>query len=50
MRVVINIPDEIYEFIKDRGHLPYAVSLADIIADGEVLPKGEWIDKELYND
>ena len=46
MRVVINIPDEIYEFIKDRGHLPYTVCLANAIKDGipyEEHPKGEWI-------
>ena len=49
MKLIIDIPDEIYEFIKDRGHLPYAVSLANAIEDGEILPNnhGDLIDRDI---
>jgi hypothetical protein len=42
MKLIIDIPDEVYNFTMKRGHLPYGVNLAGCILDGEVLEdKGE---------
>ena len=43
MQIVIDIPDEVYNFTKNRGHLPYGVNIAGRIIDGTPLPQGEWI-------
>lgn len=43
MKLIIDIPKEVYKFIKDRGHLPYSVSLANAIKDGEILPERKFI-------
>ena len=40
MKIVINIPDEVYSFTIQRGHLPYAVNISGCIIDGVPLPKG----------
>lgn len=37
MKLIVEIPDEVYNFIKQRGHLPYGVNLAGRILDGEVV-------------
>ena len=39
-RLVIEIPDEVYNFIKNRGHIPHHVNIAPEIEKGIVLPKG----------
>lgn len=39
-RLVIEIPDEVYNFIIQRGHLPHYVNIAPEIEKGIVLPKG----------
>ena len=38
MKLIIEIPDEVYIFTIQRGHLPYGVNIAGSIIDGEVLP------------
>lgn len=47
MRLIIEIPDEVYNFTIQRGHLPYGVNIAGNIIDGKVVPKeyGELIDE-----
>lgn len=40
MKIVINIPDEVYNFTIQRGHLPYGVNIAGCIIDSVPLPKG----------
>ncbi len=37
MRLIIEIPDEVYNFTIQRGHLPYGVNIAGSIIDGEVV-------------
>lgn len=37
MKLVIEIPDEVYNFTMQRGHLPYGVNIAGSIIDGEVV-------------
>lgn len=39
MKIVIEIPDEVYNFTIKRGHLPYGVNIAGNIIDGEALPE-----------
>lgn len=39
MKLIIEIPDEVYNFTIQRGHLPYGVNIAGSIIDGEVTPK-----------
>jgi len=34
MKIVIDIPDEVYNFTIQRGHLPYGVNIAGSIIDG----------------
>ena len=52
MKLIIEIPDEVYNFTVQRGHLPYGVNIAGSIIDGEVVPKGhgELIDKDVVLD
>ena len=38
MKLLIEIPDEVYNFTIQRGHLPYGVNIAGSIIDGKVLP------------
>ena len=38
MKLIIDIPDEVYNFTTQRGHLPYGVNIAGSIIDGKVLP------------
>lgn len=49
MEIVIEIPDEVYNFTIQRGHLPYGVNIAGSIIDGTVLPKGhgDLIDRDI---
>ena len=49
MQIVIDIDREVYNFIKNRGHLPYAVDIANEIANGTVLPErhGDLIDRDV---
>lgn len=37
MKLIIEIPDEVYNFTIQRGHLPYEVNIAGSIIDGEVI-------------
>lgn len=37
MKLIIEIPDEVYNFIIQRGHLPYEINIAGSIIGGEVL-------------
>lgn len=37
MKLIIEIPDEVYNFTIQRGHLPYGVNIAGSIIDGEVV-------------
>ena len=48
MKIVIDIDDEVYNFIKNKGHVPYGINIANEIANGTVLPKGhgDLIDKD----
>lgn len=48
MKLVIELPDEVYNFTIQRGHLPYGVNIAGSIIDGRVLPKrhGRLIDAD----
>lgn len=39
MKLIVEIPDEVYYFTIQRGHLPYGVNIADSIIDGEVVPE-----------
>jgi len=39
MKLIIEIPDEVYNFTIQRGHFPYGVNIAGSIIDGEVLPE-----------
>jgi hypothetical protein len=41
MKLIIEIPDEVYNFTVQRGHLPYGVNIADCIIDGEVVADDE---------
>ena len=41
MKLIIDIPDEVYNFTVKRGHLPYGVNLAGCILDGEVVKEEE---------
>lgn len=53
MKIVINIPDEVYNFTIQRGHLPYGVNIAGCIIDSVPLPKGhgDLIDRDVaYNE
>ena len=49
MKLVIDIDDEVYNFIKNRGHIPYGVNIANEIANGTPLPKGhgDLIDRDV---
>ena len=49
MKIVIDIPDEVYNFTIQRGHLPYGVNIAGSIIDGEILSKGhgDLIDRDV---
>ncbi len=40
MELLIKIPDEVYNYIKNRGHIPPHGNIAPEIANGTVLPKG----------
>ena len=47
MKIVIDIDSEVYNFIRNRGHVPYGVSIANEIANGTPLEErqqGEWED------
>ena len=44
MKIVIDIDEEVYNFIKDKGHIPYGVNLADTIINGDTTHI-----KNLYN-
>lgn len=35
--LIIKIPDEVYNFTIQRGHLPYGVNIAGSIIDGKVV-------------
>lgn len=48
MKLIIEIPDEVYNFTIQRGHLPYGVNIADSIIDGEVVPENTEIHSETY--
>lgn len=37
MKLMIELPDDVYNFIIQRGHLPHAVNIAGSIIDGEVV-------------
>ncbi len=37
MKLIIEIPDEVYNFTIQRSHLPYGINIVDIIIDGEVV-------------
>lgn len=37
MKLIIEIPDEVYDFTIQRGHLPYGVNITGSIIDGEVV-------------
>ena len=52
MKIVINIPDEVYDFTIQRGHLPYGVNIAGCIIDSIPLPKGhgDLIDRDVAYD
>ena len=52
MKIVIDIDSEVYNFIKSRGHIPYAVNIANEIANGTPLPKvhGDLIDRDVAYD
>lgn len=39
MKLIIEIPDTVYNFIMQRGHIPYGINIADSIIDGEVVPE-----------
>lgn len=41
MKLIIDIPDEVYNFTIQRGHLPYGVNIAGNIIDGEVVEEIE---------
>lgn len=41
MKLIIEIPDEVYKFTIQRGHLPYGVNIAGSIIDGKVLKEEE---------
>lgn len=49
MKLIIEIPDEVYNFTVQRGHLPYGVNIAGSIIDGTPLPKGhgDLIDRDV---
>lgn len=40
MQIVIDIDSEVYNFIKNKGHIPYEINIANEIANGTPLPKG----------
>ncbi len=52
MKLIIEIPDEVYNFTTQRGHLPYGVNIAGSIIDGKVVSKGhgELVDKDVILD
>lgn len=52
MKIVIDIDSEIYNFINTRGHIPYAVNIANEIANGTPLSKGhgDLIDRNVAYD
>ena len=39
-QIVIEISDQVYNYIKDNGHVPPHVNIAPEIANGTVLPEG----------
>ena len=49
MQIVIDIDDEVYNFIKNRGHIPHYLNIAPEIENGIVLPKGhgDLIDRDV---
>ncbi len=49
MKIVIDIDEEVYNFIKNRGHIPYGVNIANEIANGTSLPEGHgyWLDPDV---
>lgn len=49
-RLVIEIPDKVYNYIKDRGYVPPHVNIAPEIANGTVLPEGhgDLIDRDKF--
>lgn len=48
MKLIIEIPDDVYNFTIQRGHLPYGVNIAGNIIDGEVVPENTEIHSETY--
>lgn len=48
-RLVIEIPDGVYDYIKDSGHISPHVNIASEIANGIVLPEGhgDLIDRDV---
>lgn len=38
MKLIIDIPEEVYSFIIRKGHVPYGINVAGYILYGEVLP------------
>lgn len=48
MKLIVEIPDEVYNFTVQRGHLPYGVNIAGSIIDGEVVPENTEIHSEAY--
>jgi hypothetical protein len=51
-QIIIEISDQMYNYIKDSGHIPPYANIAPEIANGTVLPKGhgELIDKDVVLD
>lgn len=49
MKLIIEIPDEVYNFTIQRGHFPYGVNITGSIIDGEVVPEGhgDLIDRDV---
>lgn len=49
MKLIIEIPDEVYNFTIQRGHFPYEVNITGSIIDGKVVPKGhgDLIDRDV---
>lgn len=41
MKLIIDIPDKVYNFTMQRGHFPYDVNIAGSIIDGKIIPN-EW--------
>lgn len=52
MTVIIDIPDEVYNFIIQKGHLPYGINIAGSIIVGKVVPKerSKWLWSKEWSD